>query len=110
MSSFTSEADRNCVVTFCCSVNKPVWRSKTAMPAVTPGGTATVAEATGDEVAGDGSAADEADGDGTAAGVVMDRVVEVAGALPHALTSITATTHSMRRPLSVIGWQAARCW
>src|SRR4051812_6943955 len=38
MSSLTTEADRNCRSTLYSSVNVPVCRSKTAIPAVTPAG------------------------------------------------------------------------
>ncbi|GAB7102475.1 hypothetical protein JCM4814A_07890 [Streptomyces phaeofaciens JCM 4814] len=57
MSSLTTDAERNCVRGLSCSVNVPVCRSKTATPAVTPGGTTTALTADGVPCGADGGPA-----------------------------------------------------
>src|SRR3982750_3057485 len=59
MSSFTRDADRNCVVACCCTVNAPACRSNTARPTVIPAGT-TTADGDGEGAADDGAAEDGA--------------------------------------------------
>src|SRR6266550_3973862 len=92
MRSFTSEADRNCVVACCCVVNAPACRSKTATPTVTPAGMTTGdgpdGDGTGDGAADDGAAAEWEAGGG------WDHAATPAGRpVPHP-ASATARTAS----------------
>lgn len=78
MSNLTSDAERKRMVALCCIVNEPVWRSNTAMPTLTPLGTAGGrGGGVGEEDAGG------MDGDGD--GVVRADQVTGCGALPHAV-------------------------
>src|SRR5689334_10287624 len=92
MNSLTSEADRNLVFGFISLTNAPVFRSKTAIPAVTPAGTTT----RGVVVEFDGDGALEAGGD--AASLVegaaeLGSWATVAGAFPpHALREASAAS------------------
>ena|SRR5205814_4756352 len=94
MNSFTSDADRNRVPVRCATTKVPAWRSNTAMPASTPGGTGTD-DGEGDvDGEGDKGADGDRDGDGDEDGA--DHTVAGAGAWHPASVAPSSATASTR--------------
>ena len=89
MSSFTSEAERNLVVTCSCVVKVAVRRSNTAMPATTPGGT-TSAEGDGDGEGAGGVGLAVREAEARADGASQRPLADRAGP-PHPLRTSSAT-------------------
>jgi hypothetical protein len=96
MSNFTSEAERNFVVTCSCVAKVAVRRSNTAIPATTPGGTTSAAgDGDGDGATGVGLALGEAEA--PADGVSQRALADRAGP-PHPvrISSATAAAANVR--------------
>src|SRR6185369_7452791 len=101
MKSLTSEADRNWVVGFTWLRNVPVFRSKTAIPAVTPAGTTT-----GD---GDGAGALEAGADASVLAAELGCCATVAGTFPPHPPSAASAASIRSAPRIRMGHFSVRC-